>query len=162
MGSVEYEYVKETLPMVSEVSLRYKSRTDPSQRKMIYCSLDAASIVRAFGEMRENIGYRELFYAVMLSNNNAVLAAVKIAEGGMSSVQVDVRIVMQAALLTAASAFVIVHNHPSGSTRPSREDITMTKRLKEIGDLMDIRLLDSIIITDDPACTYSFCEEGRL
>ena len=162
MEGVEYEYVTETLPMVSEVSLRYKSRVDQSQMKKVLCPFDVANIVRSFGEMQENIGFRELFYVVMLNRDNTVLAAIKIAEGGMNSVQVDVRMVMQAALLTAASAFIIVHNHPSGNTRPSREDIKITNRLKEIGDLMDIRLFDSIIITDDPACTYSFCEGGRL
>lgn len=159
---MKYEYVEETLPMVSEVSLRYKSKVDQSQRKKVLCSLDVANIVRSFGEMQENIGFRELFYAVMLNKSNAVLAAVKIAEGGMNSVQVDVRMIMQAALLTAASAFAIVHNHPSGSISPSREDIRMTNRLKEIGDLLDIQLIDSIIITEDPARTYSFSDEGRL
>ena len=162
MESMKYEYVEETLPMVSEVSLRYKSKVDQSQRKKVLCSLDVANIVRSFGEMQENIGFRELFYAVMLNKSNAVLAAVKIAEGGMNSVQVDVRMIMQAALLTAASAFAIVHNHPSGSISPSREDIRMTNRLKEIGDLLDIQLIDSIIITEDPARTYSFSDEGRL
>ena len=162
MESVEYEYVTETLPIVSEVSLRYKSKVDQSQRKKVLCSLDVANIVRSFGEMQENIGFRELFYAVMLNKSNTVLAAVKIAEGGMNSVQVDVRMIMQAALLTAASAFAIVHNHPSGSISPSREDIRMTNRLKEIGDLLDIQLIDSIIITEDPARTYSFSDEGRL
>ena len=159
---MKYEYVEETLPMVSEVSLRYKSKVDQSQRKKVLCSLDVANIVRSFGEMQENIGFRELFYAVMLNKSNTVLAAVKIAEGGMNSVQVDVRMIMQAALLTAASAFAIVHNHPSGSISPSREDIRMTNRLKEIGDLLDIQLIDSIIITEDPARTYSFSDEGRL
>ena len=159
---MEYEYVTGTLPIVSEESLRYKSRVDQSQMKKVLCPLDVANIVRSFGEMQENIGFRELFYVVMLNQDNTVLAAIKIAEGGMNSVQVDVRMIMQAALLTAASAFAIVHNHPSGSISPSREDIRMTNRLKEIGDLLDIQLIDSIIITEDPAQTYSFCDEGML
>ena len=60
----------------------------------------------------------------------------------------------------AASAMALVHNHPSGSVRPSREDDLLTKNLNQAAEFMNIKLIDHLIFTD--AAYYSYCDEGRL
>jgi DNA repair protein RadC len=65
-------------------------------------------------------------------------------------------------ILSNAASFIAVHNHPSGSTTPSYEDIETTKRLKACGDLLDIRMLDHIIVAAESGDTFSFRENGLM
>jgi DNA repair protein RadC len=65
------------------------------------------------------------------------------------------------ALLCGATAMICAHNHPSGNLKPSEQDIRLTRKLKEAGDLMDVKLLDHILLGDQ-LCTefYSFADQG--
>ena len=67
---------------------------------------------------------------------------------------------MKEALLCGAAALVLVHNHPSGSIRPSREDDRLTKELNTACQLMNIRIVDHVIVTD--GSFYSYADEGRI
>ena len=67
---------------------------------------------------------------------------------------------MQAALLTNATAMVLAHNHPSGSTRPSREDDKITNQVVKAGQLLNIQVVDHIIYTREQF--YSYNDEGRI
>jgi hypothetical protein len=69
------------------------------------------------------------------------------------------REVYKSALLSSAAAIIILHNHPTGDPAPSREDIEITRRLKEAGEIIGVRLLDHIIIGDS---FVSFVERGLL
>ena len=84
-----------------------------------------------------------------------------ISEGGLTSTIVDVRVVMQTALVSNATAIVLAHNHPSGNTRPSGQDDSLTRKIKSACELMDIRLLDHIIVTSYDSY-YSYNDEGIL
>ena len=64
------------------------------------------------------------------------------------------------ALLIGASMIILCHNHPSGSSKPSREDIIMTQKIKEAGELIGIPLADHLVIAGDDY--YSFMENGLL
>ncbi|HAE14207.1 MAG: hypothetical protein H6546_04260 [Chitinophagales bacterium] len=66
----------------------------------------------------------------------------------------------QLALKTHSQAIIVAHNHPSGTLRPSENDLKLTQKLKQVGDLIDVRLLDHIIITSESY--YSFADEGTL
>lgn len=68
---------------------------------------------------------------------------------------------MQTALVSNATAIVLAHNHPSGNTRPSGQDDSLTRKIKSACELMDIRLLDHIIVTPYDSY-YSYNDEGRL
>ena len=70
------------------------------------------------------------------------------------------RIILQAALLTNATAIILAHNHPSGKLRPSRQDIVLTEQVKKAAEIMRITVMDHIILTDDSY--YSFADEGQL
>ena len=70
------------------------------------------------------------------------------------------REVFKEAYMRSASSIICIHNHPSGDTKPSREDIHFTKALKEIGDTFGIPVLDHIIVSDNNY--YSFYEESNI
>lgn len=78
-----------------------------------------------------------------------------------NSTIVDVRVIIQTALVCNATSIIITHNHPSGNPRPSIHDDNLTKKIKAACELMDIRLLDHIIVTPYDSF-YSYCDEGRL
>lgn len=108
----------------------------------------------------DEMDYRESFFALYLNQANRVLGIKKISECGISSTLVDVRIVMQAALLCNATAMIVAHNHPSGNLKPSSSDIKMTSQIKEAAKILNISLLDHIILTSDSY--LAFADEGLI
>lgn len=102
----------------------------------------------------------EQFWAIYLRQNNSVIKAVKIGQGGMSATAVDMRIVLREALLQKAAALILTHNHPSGNLRPSQQDLALTRRIKEAAALMDIRLHDHLIVADNGF--FSFNDQGCM
>jgi DNA repair protein RadC len=99
-------------------------------------------------------------WALLMNQNDKLIRAVKISHGGISETAVDVRIIMREAILANATVLAICHNHPSGSLRPSTQDNELTKNIKRACDVMRLRLLDHVIITD--GAYYSYHEEGLL
>ena len=95
-----------------------------------------------------------------MNQDNQVLGYTLISEGGITETCADVRLIMQAALLTNSVALILAHNHPSGNLKPSSQDIGLTKQVREAAQLMRIKVLDHIILTD--AEYYSFADEGML
>ena len=83
-----------------------------------------------------------------------------VSEGGISDTFVDVRLILQAALLSNASSIILAHNHPSGSLIPSHNDSTSTKMIKEAAKLMNINVDDHLIVGKENY--YSFADEGIL
>ncbi|MBB6329911.1 DNA repair protein RadC [Chryseobacterium sediminis] len=102
----------------------------------------------------------EEFWAIFLNNNNKVIHVSKLTQGGISQSIVDVRTLYKGALDHFSMGIIIAHNHPSGSLKPSREDIHITKKIKEAGETLSIQLLDHIIVTQDSY--FSFSDEGLL
>ena len=80
--------------------------------------------------------------------------------GGITETCADVRVILQAALLTNSVAIILAHNHPSGSMKPSRQDMEITKQVKDAAQFMRIKVLDHLILTDEGY--YSFSDEGLL
>ena len=104
--------------------------------------------------------YRESFFALYLNHANRVLGIKKISESGVSSTIVDVKIIMQAALLCNASGIILVHNHPSGNLKPSQEDLSITQKIKEASQFFNIQLLDYCILSS--TAYISFADDGHL
>ena len=100
----------------------------------------------------------EEFWALYLSSAGRVMHKVRLSVGGITHTVVDIRLLLKTALEQGAVSMILIHNHPSGSLTPSKEDIQLTQRVKEAGQLLDIRLLDHVIITEK---NYrSLAEEG--
>ncbi len=111
--------------------------------------------------MEEMRYYRkEYFKIILLDTKNNIKKISDISIGSLNSSIVHPREVFSEAVINSSSAIIFAHNHPSGETEPSREDISLTNRLDECGKLLGIKVLDHIIIGD--GTFYSFKEEGLL
>lgn len=150
----------QNLSIVSEVQLRYKSKVKASKRIRVTDSKEAYKVLKSIAEFNENIEYKEMFYLMLLSINNKILSVIKISEGGTSGSIVDIKILMQAALLQNAIGIIISHNHPSGNTQPSKQDIETTREIEKACGFFKIKLHDHLIITDESY--YSFADQGML
>lgn len=101
----------------------------------------------------------EHFDILLLNQAFRVIKRVNISTGGIDNTAVDVRLIMIHCLLNNATVLACVHNHPSGSLKPSKEDEDITSKIKRAGELLNIRLLDHVIIGDT---YYSFHDNGKL
>lgn len=89
----------------------------------------------------------ERMYIIALSTKGDVIGYIEHSKGTLNSSLVDVAGIFKFALLCNACSIILTHNHPSGSTTPSQEDIEVTRRVKDAGDLLSVPLLDHIITT---------------
>lgn len=101
----------------------------------------------AFYMMKEmNNLKKEYFKIIMLNTKNMIISIKDVSIGSLNSSIVHPREVFVEAIKNSSAAVILCHNHPSGDCTPSKEDIAVTKRLKECGDLIGIEVLDHIII----------------
>ena len=103
---------------------------------------------------------REHFLAVTLDGSNRVIDTHIISIGTINQSLVHPREVFYRAIQDRAASIIIAHNHPSGSLSPSQADIKVTRRLKDIGKLVGIHIVDHIILAPDGF--YSFQDEGEI
>jgi DNA repair protein RadC len=102
---------------------------------------------------------KEYFFTMHMDGKNRILCIDCVSVGSLNQSIVHPREVFKTALLSSAAAIILVHNHPSGDPTCSREDREITRRLKEAGELLGIRILDHIILGES---YYSFVEQGLL
>lgn len=103
----------------------------------------------------------EEFWLILLNRSNKILDKVRISQGGISGTVADIRIMLKEAIEKLASGIILCHNHPSGNIQPSSEDISLTRKIKEAGQLMEIQLLDHIIVSGRNEY-FSFADEGLI
>ena len=92
------------------------------------------------------------------ANNTTGFA--KISQGGTDGTYVDIKIIVKYAVEALSSAVIICHNHPSGNITPSEADINVTKKVKDVLLLLNIKLIDHIILSENTY--YSFADNGDL
>ena len=124
-----------------EVSMNY-----PDLETFIKSPEDAANVGRTFMRIHEEP--EEYMYMICLNTKNRVIGVFEVSHGTVNSSVVGVREIFQKALLANAVNIILMHNHPSGNPDPSNEDIKMTKRATEAGELLGVQLLDHIIMGD--------------
>lgn len=103
---------------------------------------------------------KEHFLALHLDGKNRIICFERVSVGSLNQAIVHPREVYKGAVLSSAAAVLVLHNHPSGDPTPSREDLAITKRLREAGEIVGIVLLDHIVIGAGKYC--SFTEQGLL
>lgn len=103
---------------------------------------------------------QEHFLVAFLNQGNRIIKVEQVSTGGITSTQVDPKVIFKSALLKGATAIILCHNHPSGIAKPSPEDKQLTKKLIAAGKLLDINVIDHIIVGEN--CFYSFAENGLL
>ena len=104
---------------------------------------------------------REHFVGLFLDSANHLIGISTISVGILNSSLVHPREVFKLAYMMNAASVIVSHNHPSGNSEPSREDISMTKQLVEAGRILGIPLNDHLIITEQSGYV-SFAERGLL
>ena len=101
-----------------------------------------------FNHYREHLSglKKEEFHVLLLDAKNRKIRDVRVSEGSLTSSLVHPREVFNPVIRESAAAVILVHNHPSGDPSPSQEDLHITRRLREIGEVMGVRVLDHIVI----------------
>ena len=140
-----------------QITVSYKD-ADASKRVRIHSSKESYDILKTFYE--DCMQHHEECWAMYLNGAGRLLGVSCVSRSGMNSTVVDIRIVLQTALVSHASGIILSHNHPSGSTVASTPDNNLTSQLKKGCEAIGIQLLDHIILTED---TYlSYMDEGML
>ena len=138
-----------SIKMVKESSFLYQTR-------QILSPKDAYEMIK---EQLEGLD-REQFIIACLNTKNEPTNITVVSVGSLNKAIVHPREVFKTAILSNAASIMAFHNHPSGETTPSQQDIQLTKRLYEAGELLGIKLLDHLIIGD--GSFTSLKEKGYL
>jgi DNA repair protein RadC len=138
---------------IREVNVMYKS----TRRGAKIC--DASTAAKEISAALPN-NCQEHFIALYLDGSHKVAARAVLTTGLANCCQIAPREVFQRAVLCGAIAVIVGHNHPSGEVIPSPEDRAVTKRLKDAGEILGIRILDHIIVSDSDR--FSFAENNQL
>ncbi len=139
-----------SLKLVKESSVLYETRR-------ISSPYDAYKLIQDFLVDSD----REKFVVACLDVKNQPVNIQIVSIGSVSSSIVHPREVFKVAILSNASKIICFHNHPSGSTKFSKEDENITNRLKECGEILGIELVDHIIVGDNDTY-FSFKENGKM
>lgn len=137
-----------------ELGRRYQK---PSLAGVSFCSsLDVVEYYRP----RMKDAKKEMFRCALLDTKNKILREEIVSIGSLTASIVHPRDTFKAAIRESAAAVIFIHNHPSGDIKPSQEDILLTKRLVQAGEVLGIQVLDHIIIGEGGH--FSFKDNGLL
>ncbi len=126
------------------------------EKTKVKTSTDIATFLRA---NLKDLSH-EVFMAIYLNKSNKILKYKIISSGGLTGTVADPRMILKAALEEGATSIVLCHNHPSGNLKPSVADEILTRKIKDGAALIDIRLMDHIIVSNEGY--YSFADDGLL
>ena len=145
-----------SLAAAFELGRRNREQQAANRDPQIKSSTD---VVELMAPKLESIECDE-FWVLMLSRSNRVTYMRCISQGGTAATLVDVKLLVKRAIECLAEGIILVHNHPSGNTRPSGQDDALTRKIKDAAAFVDIKVLDHVIIARDRY--YSYRDEGRL
>lgn len=134
-------------------------RMNRKQEKIVDVKITNPEIVYDYYKSIVNEN-QEYFYCLYLDSNKKVLKEKLLFMGTVNQSMVHPRDIFKEAYTVNATAFICVHNHPTGDVRPSKEDKIVTQRLNQIGELMGIKLVDHVIVGEGKY--YSFLENGKI
>jgi len=140
---------------ISELGKRYSE--EKNAIKKITCAEDVFKLFN----VRLKDKKQEHFYMLMLDTKNQIVdKPVLITKGILDASIVHPREIFNAAIKNSASKIILVHNHPSGNPEPSKDDLEVTKKLIDSGEMIDIKILDHIIIGRDK--WWSWVEDDKI
>lgn len=99
-------------------------------------------------------------WLLTLNKKNKVIKKEMLSRGGTDATIMDAKVVFRKVIANGGACFIVAHNHPSGTLRPSQADIDMTRKLKSAGEVIGLPLIDHLIVTD--AGYFSFLDEGFI
>ena len=150
---------KVNLTSIAEVKLSYKSKVKPSNRPKVSSSQEAYELFLQYWD--DSISHIESMKVMLLNRASRVLGIANLSTGGTNGCLLDLKIVFQYAIKANASSIILAHNHPSGNLKPSEADISITRKVNDAANLLDIKLLDHLILSPEDKY-YSLSDEGDL
>ena len=135
---------------------RRRKDAEPADVQKVTSSIDVHRLLKAD---LADLPHEE-FWVLLMSRSNVVIGKHFLSKGGQAGTVVDPKIVFKTALEHGAASLVLVHNHPSGSLKPSSADISITKKLMELGKMMEIAVHDHLIVYNDTF--LSLADEGYV
>lgn len=147
------------LNKVTELRVSYKANL--AEMPIIHGSKNSYEVLKHFFPF-ETIQLQEIFVVMYLNKLNRVIGVYPASIGGLDKTIVDLRLVLAVALKSLSTSIILSHNHPSGSLKPSQNDIGITAKIKQAAKLIDIEVLDHIILTTGVNRYFSFADEGLM
>lgn len=144
-----------TIIAAMELARRRSDENEDELQKI----MGSSDVYRFFRPILSDLHHEE-FHVLLLTRSNGIIGSERISVGGISGTVVDGKIIFKKAMDRNASSIIMIHNHPSGNIKPSEQDVRLTKRLREFGNLIDLPVLDHLIFTDNGY--FSFSDEGQL
>jgi len=132
------------------------------RKKRIEKADDAVGYVREYYGLHLRDAQKEFFHVIFLDIKNKPIHNIEISKGSVNAAIVDPKEIIKEATLMSASSIILVHNHPSGETEPSREDINITDQTVRACEVMGIKILDHIIVGKNQEDYYSFAKHGLI
>ncbi|MEY3398299.1 MAG: repair protein RadC [Bacteroidota bacterium] len=165
LGKLDIHSLRRIKGMGVAKSLNLLAALELGRRRRSSEATDSPVISRsanAFEHFLPRLGdlHHEEFWVMMLSRRNKVIGISRVSEGGISYTAVDPKKVFGIALENKSAAIIVAHNHPSGSTLPSEEDMRLTRKLVMAGKNLELPVIDHLIITQSGY--FSFADEGKL
>jgi DNA repair protein RadC len=133
----------ERVDLVREIAARY------GEKRIVGQSFDSARQVYDHFRIRLGTARQEEFHVLLLDNKHRVIEEKMITLGTLTQSLVHPREIFAPAIELRAASVILIHCHPSGDPKPSQQDIEITKRLSQVGEIMGIKVLDHVIIGDD-------------
>jgi len=146
--------------VVKELTTRYLSKR--IEGEISNKTLDSPkNVAKIFKELFPDAS-EEYFISFIVDNKNTLQNYSLVSKGTLTESIVHPREIYKTAILSNAASIILAHNHPSGILNPSREDISVTKRIQEAGLILGIRLIDHVIVDCNEGNYFSFKEQGDL
>ncbi|KAA2241517.1 JAB domain-containing protein [Chitinophaga agrisoli] len=144
---------------VTEVQLTYRNKVKAADRPVIRHPEDAFIVLMTAWD-ENKIELLEEFKVLLLDYRNACLGITSIGSGTITECLVDPRLIFATALKARASRIILAHNHPSGNLKPSKADMSITRKLVTAGTYLDIAVADHLILNSETFLSMSL--EGMM
>jgi DNA repair protein RadC len=125
--------------------------------------------IKSSGDIYNQVSFladyeEEEFWIILMSRANKIKKQFMLSRGGCTGTVVDIKLILREAIMCKAESIALVHNHPSGNTRPSEQDLTITSKVKQAAKIQELNLIDHVIVAgaDNKGKYYSFADEGAL
>ncbi|MNP25567.1 hypothetical protein D3C76_1183810 [compost metagenome] len=152
IGRVKYIQIKAVIELAKRISRTgfFKNNIKIKRPKDVYDLVYESYIGKK----------QEIIKTILVNKSNNVISVVTNSLGNVDSTSTSIKEIFSEPIKQMASGIILVHNHPSGNTQPSNQDIKFTKFIKENGEIFGIKVLDHIIVADNGYT--SLCENGYV
>ena len=151
------------ISIISALELGFRLLSENNNRKEYYLK-NSNDVFNYISPSLIDLPHEE-FWAIYMNNRKQVIYKQRITSGGITNALVDIRIIFSTALEKNAVSIAVVHNHPTGNLKPSKNDLDLTKMIKEAGQILNIMLIEHLIVgisDNNKADYFSFHDNGLI